>query len=86
MDKQCRPRPEEQSDQGLHCLPFGLYLLDAIFYGKIFNFSSLSPGEVLNIPKHHAMILSSINWLQLSCLFKKFGFLLACLTLFDLLA
>ena len=26
--------PEEQSDQGLHSLPFRLHLLDALFYGK----------------------------------------------------
>ena len=25
---------EEQSDQGLHCLPFCLHLLDALLYGK----------------------------------------------------
>ena len=25
---------QEQSDQGLHCLPFGLHLLGALFYGK----------------------------------------------------
>ena len=31
---------EEQSDQGLHCLPFCLYLLDALFYSKttLYNF------------------------------------------------
>ena len=30
----------EQSDQGLHCLQFRLYLLDALLYGKasLFNF------------------------------------------------
>ena len=26
--------PEEQSDQGLHCLPFHLYHLDSLFYGR----------------------------------------------------
>ena len=25
---------EEQSDQGLHCLQFHMYLLDALLYGK----------------------------------------------------
>ena len=25
---------KEQSDQGLHCLPLCLHLLDALFYGK----------------------------------------------------
>ena len=25
---------EEQSDQGLHCLPFHLHLLDALLYGN----------------------------------------------------
>ena len=25
---------EEQSDQGLHCLPFHLHLLNTLFYGK----------------------------------------------------
>ena len=25
---------QEQSDQGLHCLPFSLHLSDALFYGK----------------------------------------------------
>ena len=25
---------EEQSDQGLHCLPFHLYLLDSLLYGR----------------------------------------------------
>ena len=25
---------EEQSDQGLHCLPFRLHLLDALLYSK----------------------------------------------------
>ena len=29
---------KEQSDQGLHCLPFCLHLLDAFFYGKVFKF------------------------------------------------
>ena len=33
---------EEQSDQGLHCLPFCLHWLDAIYYGKatVFEFQS----------------------------------------------
>ena len=26
--------PEEQSDQGLHCLPFLLHLLDSLLYGS----------------------------------------------------
>ena len=30
--------PEVQSDQGLHCLPFYLHLLDTISLGKIFLF------------------------------------------------
>ena len=25
---------EEQSDQGLHCLPFRLHLLDSLLYGR----------------------------------------------------
>ena len=29
---------EEQSDLGLHCLPFGLHLLDTLLYGKITSF------------------------------------------------
>ena len=33
---------EEQSDQGRHCLPFGLHLLDSLLYGRatIFKFKS----------------------------------------------
>ena len=32
--------PEEQSDQGLHCLQFPLHILDALLLGKaiLFNF------------------------------------------------
>ena len=26
--------PSEQSDQGLHCLPFRLHLLEALLYGN----------------------------------------------------
>ena len=26
--------PDEQSDQGLHCLPFCLHLFDALLYGE----------------------------------------------------
>ena len=26
--------PEEQSDQGLHCLPFRLHRLDSLLYGR----------------------------------------------------
>ena len=40
VQTQIRLLLEEQSDQGLHCLPFRLHLLDALFYGKaaLFNF------------------------------------------------
>ena len=31
--KQYRPRSEEQSYQGLHCLPFRLHRLDSLLYG-----------------------------------------------------
>ena len=34
LGKQCRPRSEEQSDQGLHCLPFRLHRLDSLLYGR----------------------------------------------------
>ena len=34
LGKQCRPRLEEQSHQGLHCLPFPLHLLDTLLYSK----------------------------------------------------
>ena len=27
------PDPDVQSDQGLHCLPFRLHLLDSLLYG-----------------------------------------------------
>ena len=33
--QKCRPRSEEQSDQGVHCLLFSLHLLDSLFYGII---------------------------------------------------
>ena len=33
MGKQCILRSEEQSDQGLHCLPFHLHFLGALLYG-----------------------------------------------------
>ena len=35
---------EEQSDQGLHCLQFILYLYEAFFYGKVlcWNFSLIT--------------------------------------------
>ena len=32
--KQCRPRPDCSSDQGLHCLPFRLHRLDSLLYGR----------------------------------------------------
>ena len=37
LSKQCGPRSDlldEQSDQGLQCLPFGLHFLDGFFYSK----------------------------------------------------
>ena len=36
VGKQCTPRSDcsEQSDQGLHCLPFRLHVLDALLYVK----------------------------------------------------
>ena len=33
--KQCRPRSDEKSDQGLHCLLFDLHLLEALLNGSI---------------------------------------------------
>ena len=40
MQTQIRLLPEEQSDQGLHCLPFHLHLFDEIPYGlaSLFEF------------------------------------------------
>ena len=34
VQTQIRLLLEEQSDQGLHCLPFRLYRLDSLVYGK----------------------------------------------------
>ena len=34
LGKQCSPRSDEQSDKGLHSLPFHLHVLDALFYVK----------------------------------------------------
>ena len=34
VQTQIRLLPEEQSDQGLHCLQFCLHLLNALLYGK----------------------------------------------------
>ena len=34
VQTQIRLLLEEQSDQGLHCLPFRLHLLDSLFYGR----------------------------------------------------
>ena len=34
VQTQIRLLLEEQSDQGLHCLPFRLHLLDALLYGR----------------------------------------------------
>ena len=34
VQTQIRLLLEEQSDQGLHCLPFCLHLLDSLVYGK----------------------------------------------------
>ena len=34
LQTQIRLLLEEQSDLGLHCLPFRLHLLDALLYGK----------------------------------------------------
>ena len=35
---QTAPSLEEQSDQGLHCLPFGLHRLDSLLYGRATKF------------------------------------------------
>ena len=35
VQTQIRLLLEEQSDQGLHCLPFSLHLLDALLQGKV---------------------------------------------------
>ena len=35
VQTQIRLLLEEQSDQGLHCLPFCLHLLDTFLYGKV---------------------------------------------------
>ena len=34
VQTQIRLRLEEPSDQGLHCLPFRLHVLDTLLYGK----------------------------------------------------
>ena len=34
VQTQIRLLPEEQSDQGLHCLPFRLHRLDSLLYGR----------------------------------------------------
>ena len=34
VQTQIRLLLEEQSDQGLHCLPFRLHRLDSLFYGR----------------------------------------------------
>ena len=34
MQTQIRLLLEEQSDQGLHCLPFRLHRLDSLLYGR----------------------------------------------------
>ena len=34
VQTQIRLLLEEQSDQGLHCLPFHLHRLDSLFYGR----------------------------------------------------
>ena len=34
VQTQIRLLLEEQSDQGLHCLPFHLHLLDSLLYGR----------------------------------------------------
>ena len=38
VQTQIRPHQEEQSDLGLHCLPFHMYLLDTISYSVTFFF------------------------------------------------
>ena len=35
---QTAPRGEEQSDQGLHCLPFRLHRLDSLLFGRATEF------------------------------------------------
>ena len=37
-----RPKQEEQSDQGLHCLSYGLYLLAVFLHCKVNLFLMLS--------------------------------------------
>ena len=55
MHTQIRLLLEEQSDQGLHCLPFCLHLLDALLYGEaaLFKFqcgySKFSSVRILKI-------------------------------------
>ena len=34
--------PQEQSDQGLHCLPFRLHRLDSLLYGRATQFKLYS--------------------------------------------
>ena len=38
VQTQIRLLLEEQSDQGLHCLPFHLYCLDSLLYGRATQF------------------------------------------------
>ena len=35
VQTQIRLLLEEQSDQGLHCLPFHLHRLDSLLYGRV---------------------------------------------------
>ena len=46
---------KEQSDQGLHCLPFRLHYLDKFLYGKstLFMFKEISTFE----PAHEITVL-----------------------------
>ena len=64
--------PKEQSDRGLHCLPFCLHLLDALLIGKA-NFrlitANFSVSECLGILWH----LCSQKRKSLSCFSRQNG-------------
>ena len=55
LGKQYRPKSdflEEQSGQGLHCLPLNLHLVEALFHGQ----SSLSEFYIL-----YSKVIGSLN-------------------------
>ena len=50
----------EQSDQGLHCLPFYLHILAKFFYGKTFLFKfRLIVANILGVLKFRAFTVSN---------------------------